>query len=576
MSHIPDHDRTLHLTATPNPAFVDQPIHLLLAGALPNERVRLTAWLIDDAGRRWESRAEFTADATGTIDPARDAPLPGNTRYRAVDPMGLFWSMQLNPDDAGAHDQYLKRELTPTEITIEASAPSLRHIARLRIERHHVPPNATIRAVDGDYQGKTLAGLLFIPARETPDPSSEDAALAPAAPATPATLTTPAPPTPAPTPPRYRKRPAVITLGGSGGGLDWETAAALSAHGYAALALPYFGFDPLPSSLNSIPLEYFERAIAWLCRQPEIDPGRLAIHGISRGGELALLLATKIPLIRAVVGVVPGNVVWQATGTPPPETAADLISNFNASNSAPNAPADLLNSPDSPINTNATGVPPAASIQSDPAAQTLTDNSATASSAAASLTQPDSSNPPAQQTSPTKPSVPIKRTPGNTERSSWTYRGGHLPFVPYAMARFRILTAVGVISFRRPVRFVNLHRDSLRQKDAAIAAEIPVENASAAILLISASDDQVWPSEAMSDAILQRLTGRHYPHEFTHLKNPGAGHLLRLPYTPATTASSKLPNFGLRVAFGGNPADTASARLRSWLATLSFLSRNLA
>ena len=572
-SHSTDSDRTLQLTASPNPAFVDQPIHLLLTGALPSERVRLTAWLIDDAGRRWESRAEFTADATGTVDPTRDAPLQSASPYRALDPMGLFWSMQLNPDDAGAHDQYLKRELTPTEITIEASAPSLRHIARLRIERHHVPPSATIRAVDGDHQGKTLAGLLFIPAPEAPDPC-DDNALSPDAASAPRPR------------PRNYKRPAIITLGGSGGGLDWETAAALCAHGYAALALPYFGFDPLPSSLNSIPLEYFERAIAWLCRQPEIDPGRLAIHGISRGGELALLLATRIPLIRAVVGVVPGNVIWQATGTPPPETAADLIFNFNSANAAnavPLAPADLPGSTDQPINTNATGVPPAASPatttltpnQLDPAAQTATDSSAAASSAAASLTQPDSSNPPAHQKSRTKPSVPIKRTPGNTERSSWTYQGSHLPFVPYAMARFRILTAIGVISFRRPVRFINLHRDSLRQKDAALAAEIPVENAAAAILLISAEDDQVWPSENMSDAIVRRLTDHHYPHEFTHLKNPGAGHLLRLPHTPATTASSKLPNFGLRVAFGGNPADTAAARLRAWLATLSFLSRNL-
>jgi hypothetical protein len=575
-SHSTDSDRTLHLTSSPNPAFVDQPIHLLLTGALPSERVRLTAWLIDDAGRRWESRAKFTADATGTVDPARDAPLQSASPYRALDPMGLFWSMQLNPDDAGAghqnNDQYLKRELTPTEITIEASAPSLRHIARLRIERHHIPPNATIRAVDGDHQGQTLAGLLFIPAGETPDPSSEDAAALPLAPDAAASPR-----------PRNYKRPAIITLGGSGGGLDWETGAALCAHGYAALALPYFGFDPLPSSLNSIPLEYFERAIAWLCRQPEIDPGRLAIHGISRGGELALLLATRIPLIRAVVGVVPGNVVWQATGTPPPETAADLISNFHAANSVnlpPNAPDAPAGPSASPINTSATGVPPAASSaittltpnQLDPAAQTSADSSTAASSAAASLAQPDSPNPSSQQA---KPPVPIKRTPGNHERSSWTYRGSHLPFVPYAMARFRILTAIGVISFRRPVRFVNLHRDSLRQKDAAVAAEIPVENAAAAILLISAEDDQVWPSENMSDAIVRRLTDHHYPHEFTHLKNPGAGHLLRLPHTPATTASSKLPNFGLRVAFGGNPADTAAARLRAWLATLSFLSRNL-
>src|SRR5262249_8645392 len=157
----------------------------------------------------------YVADASGEIDLAKHAAVAGS--YRGVDAMGLFWSLELNPGDAGQHDQYLKKELTPSEITIEASTPAQLRSARARLERHFVAPGTVVRAVD--EQG--LAGLLFLP----------DAGV---------------------------RRPAVITVGGSGGGLDWEIAAALAAHGYAAFALPYFGFDPLPSSLNSIPLEYFE------------------------------------------------------------------------------------------------------------------------------------------------------------------------------------------------------------------------------------------------------------------------------------------------------------------------------
>ncbi|MFZ0737573.1 MAG: acyl-CoA thioesterase/BAAT N-terminal domain-containing protein, partial [Candidatus Acidiferrales bacterium] len=273
----------MQIEITPNPALVDELVRIRVRGAAAAERVRLAAWTMDDAGRRWDSRAEFIARGDGSVDLGEDASRAGT--YRGVDAMGLFWSLALNPGDAGQHDQYLKRELTPCEITFEASSPGVRSIARARLERQYVPPGTIVRAVEEDR----LAGLLFLP----PNGANEETG----------------------------RFPAVITLGGSGGGLDWEMAAALSAHGYAGFALPYFGFDPLPGSLNSIPLEYFERAIAWLCRQPEIDAGRLAVHGISRGGELALLLATKIPLLRAVVGVVPGNVVWQGTGAPPADSS---------------------------------------------------------------------------------------------------------------------------------------------------------------------------------------------------------------------------------------------------------------
>jgi dienelactone hydrolase len=484
----------MHIEIAPNPALVDREIRVRVSGAPPGEPVRVAAWTIDDAGRRWDSHAEFIARADGTIDLAEDASRGGT--YRGVDAMGLFWSLTLNPGDAGQHDQYLKRELTPCEITFEASAPGIRNIARARLERQYVAPGTVVRAVDEDG----LAGLLFLPPRDI----TADGA---------------------------RKFPAVITLGGSGGGLDWETAAALAGRGYAAFALPYFGFEPLPPSLNSIPLEYFDRAIAWLCRQPEIDAGRLAVHGISRGGELALLLATRIPLLRAVVGVVPGHVVWQGTGQPPPEENS-LV---------------------------------AASQSTAAGARYGGGASATATATAAPVDAATGANAPRGGQSRAK----------NGPRSSWTRRGEPLPFVPYAMSAFRIWTALRVITLRRPVQFARLHRDSLRQREAVERAAIPVEEIRAPILLISAGEDDVWPSEKMAEEIERRLAARGFAHEFTHVRNPGAGHMLRLPHTPATTLASKLPHFNLRIGFGGTPEATARARVRSWRETLAFLARHL-
>ena len=474
-------DLSLKIIIVPNPALVDDDVRIRIVGAPPRTPVQVTAWMMDDQNRRWESRAEFLSRSDGTVVLSQDAPRTGT--YRGVDPTGLFWSMRLNPGDAGQHDQFLKRELTPCDVNFEVTTPATLGTARERLEKRFVPEGAIVRAVEEEG----LAGLLFLPSGRAREIEYFDEGGRPLN--ITKTALDAAKRSPDSSAIENDRLPVVITLGGSGGGLDWEVAAALAGHGYAGFALPYFGFDPLPGSLNSIPLEYFERAIAWLSRQPEIDPGRIGVYGISRGGELALLLASMNPMVRAVVGIVPGNVVWQGTGRPP---------------SAPGTVAAK-----------------------------------------------------------------------NGARSSWTYRGEPLPFVPYAMSWFRIWTAVRVITFRKPVRFLDLHHDSLRHKKAALNAGIPVEQIRAPILLVSAGDDAVWPSEAMSEAVMRRLEARGFDYAAKHVKNAGAGHLLRLPYTPSTTLASKLPNFDLRVAFGGKPEATAQARILAWRETLQFLQEHL-
>jgi dienelactone hydrolase len=477
MSDIP-----LKIIITPNPALVDDEVRIRITGAPPRTLVTIVAWTMDDQNRRWESHAEFMSRLDGTVILSQDAPRSGT--YSGVDPAGLFWSMRLNPGDAGQNDQYLKKELEPSEITFEATTPDMLHTARERLEKQFVPQGTIVRAVEEEG----LAGLLFLPSGEAREQEYFDADGTPRA--VTQSLLSASKKSPAGGAIEDERLPVVITLGGSGGGLDWEVAAALAGHGYAGFALPYFGFDPLPPSLNSIPLEYFERAIAWLCRQPEIDPNRIAVYGISRGAELALLLASKIPLLRVVIGMVPGHVTWQGTGRAPEDGKS--------------------------------------------------------------------------------PSVR-----GNGARSSWTYRGEQIPFVPYAMSWFRIWTAVRVITFRKAVRFLDLHHDSLRQRHFVELAGIPVEHIRAPILLVSASDDAVWPSEAMAEAAVRRLQARGFEYEALHVKNPDAGHLLRLPHTPATTVASKVPTFDLRVAFGGKPQATAQARVVAWRETLKFLQRHL-
>ena len=116
------------------------------------------------------------------------------------------------------------------------------------------------------------------------------------------------------------RRPAVLILGGSEGGIPSTLECALLAsHGYSALALAYFGARGLPAGLENIRLEYFARALRWLGRQPAVDPHKVVIKGASRGGELALILGAVYPrLVHGVAAYVPSSVVNQSpTGTGP-------------------------------------------------------------------------------------------------------------------------------------------------------------------------------------------------------------------------------------------------------------------
>lgn len=114
------------------------------------------------------------------------------------------------------------------------------------------------------------------------------------------------------------RHPAAVVFGGSeGGNAQYDVAAMLAQHGYAALSLAYFDQPGLPQELKRIPLEYFARAVRILRRLPEVDPARVVVIGDSRGGEAALLLASTFPrLIHGAIGLVPDDTVY----TVPPDS----------------------------------------------------------------------------------------------------------------------------------------------------------------------------------------------------------------------------------------------------------------
>jgi dienelactone hydrolase len=172
----------------------------------------------------------------------------------------------------------------------------------------------------------------------------------------------------------------------------------------------------LPDSLERIPIETFEHALTLLRLQRGVDRERIGVVGVSKGGELALLLASMRPEIRATVAFVPSSVVWQSIA------------------------------------------------------------------------------------------------PGWPKTSSWTRHGKELPFVPYG----RPSAEGGGIAA--------IYRSGLENAEAVAGAVIPVERINGPILLLSGRSDTLWPSAAMSDAVMKRLEANGFSPAHEHVAYDDAGH----------------------------------------------------
>jgi uncharacterized protein len=111
-----------------------------------------------------------------------------------------------------------------------------------------------------------------------------------------------------------RPLPGVLALGGSDGGVPTYWARLLAPDGFACLAAAYFNTAETQPALTEVPLERLEKGLRWLREHPRVatSDGRVGVIGVSKGGELALLLAATFPeLVGPVVAYTPSSVVWQ-------------------------------------------------------------------------------------------------------------------------------------------------------------------------------------------------------------------------------------------------------------------------
>jgi dienelactone hydrolase len=254
------------LEITPNTSLIDEPVSLRLSGLPPHQHATFHAQTLDGFHQQWQSTATFVADEHGTIDLGTQRPLSGS--YSEVDPLGLFWSMSVIEKGKQKKVFFARNKPRPLTVTMNVEVEGAL-VATESIQRLFAAPGVvSIPVTDQDF-----VGTLFVP--------------------------------PGPGP-----HPVAIILNGSDGGMRECAASLLASRGYAGLALAYFsGFSNIedcPKDLVEIPLEYFASAIRWLREQEAIDGEQIAVIGLSRGGELALLLGATFPEIKAVVGGAPG------------------------------------------------------------------------------------------------------------------------------------------------------------------------------------------------------------------------------------------------------------------------------
>lgn len=253
------------LEVSPQQVLMGEPVEVRVNGLPPGQAAALTVSGHDQFGNLWSSEGTFKADATGSIDTARHAPIEGS--YRGIDQSGLFWSMSCKQPGEIVTPFPVMRSVTIT-LSVDGREKIQQTIGRVAYDE-----------LDMQELTEPIVGVFFKP-REISKPM-----------------------------------PAIIVLGGSEGGYNQGWAAVLASKTrLPTLALAYFGAKGLPPTLENIPLETIERAMQWLNRQPSVAKDRFGVVGASRGGELALLAASVFPHVKAVVGYTPSGVVWEGIG----------------------------------------------------------------------------------------------------------------------------------------------------------------------------------------------------------------------------------------------------------------------
>jgi dienelactone hydrolase len=106
-------------------------------------------------------------------------------------------------------------------------------------------------------------------------------------------------------------------------------------------------------------------------------------------------------------------------------------------------------------------------------------------------------------------------------------------------------------------------------------ATIPIERCGGPVLLLSAEDDAMWPSVALSEIIVERGVAAGATREIRHLRYGDAGHTFTTPAGFPIARAAVHPLSHQYYAYGGSLAGNAHASADSWTEILQFLHNSL-
>ncbi len=161
------------------------------------------------------------------------------------------------------------------------------------------------------------------------------------------------------------------------------------------------------------------------------------------------------------------------------------------------------------------------------------------------------------------------------KKSSWTLGGEPLPWVPMhgerlvpEMIKDKLLKELSRYPRPSALRLRSAYSAGLRDRSAVEKAEIRVERIEAPILLVSGSDDQMWPAAEMAAALARRRAQARRSGD-KHLNLAQAGHIIRPPFMPTTVTWTE------DLYSGGTPEGSARTSVKAWAEILQFLGQHL-
>ncbi|KAL3055617.1 hypothetical protein OYC64_018315 [Pagothenia borchgrevinki] len=233
----------------------DEPLQVKVAGLRSRQVVTLRARATDEKGVMFSSMATYEADGSGEVDLQRDPSLSGT--YTGVQPMGLLWSMR--PDTL--HKRFIKTcSLKPHVVRFSVHEEKGGMLAEATNERLLVGDGVIRRPVkDGN-----IRGVLFTPPGEGPFPAVLD----------------------------------LYTFH-----LTENRASLLASRGFVVLTVALYSHHEIDKNFKEVHLDYFEEAIAFLKEQDKVGSKAVGVISRSKGGDLALSIASNLPDVGATVWI---------------------------------------------------------------------------------------------------------------------------------------------------------------------------------------------------------------------------------------------------------------------------------